>query len=250
MMSYKSDWYSAITNEKEEFLELLEMDPFEYWEENRNPETIVEQELYDGLSVLYSGLYPSLGKKFIERSISVAERALGEKKLENEVCKQFLPKNHARLLRAYVYAKFFGGEDLDCSLLMDASKGFYQWASEGFLDEWDDHSEWALLSSIRLSLLCDSRSKAKDMLLSSPNFKFNGLEKNVLQRLIEGDFSSASLALYTEFYDEIRQPSSSVEYFRDPDMHRIELGLLKVKFFTKGSESLSGKAVISSISKE
>lgn len=174
---------------------------------------------------------------------------LRENKLESDNCKSFFPKNKAKLLRVYAYAKFFKGEGLDCGLLKDAADLFFQSILRDLAGEWNDHSEWALLSAVRLSLVCDLYEKAREFLQKAPNFKFNSTEATILACLAERNFSSVNFGDFIKFYDQVRSPSVNLEYYRDVKMHRIEIGLLKVKFFPDSGEKFTYSEVLNSISR-
>lgn len=55
MISYKSEWNLIFSKDQDDLAEILELDPFEDWEKNRNPEGTAADDFYDGLSILYSG---------------------------------------------------------------------------------------------------------------------------------------------------------------------------------------------------
>ena len=248
MISYKAEWESDFAARKNGYLEVLEkIDRFSHWEQNRNPEVGVEQEFYSGLRIFYADPESRLGKRFIERAIAVAERALDENKLENELCAPFLPKNRAELLRAYVYSKFLLEGEFDCLLLKDAADGIYQWQSKKGI-AWDDFGEWLLLSAVRLALLCEDSDSAVQWLREARKFKYNKVEADILLHIAEGDGSSAVSKAFRAFYDRSRAPKQSIDYFIDFDMHRFELGLLKVTYFPAREESLTPLCVIKSIS--
>ena len=92
------------------------------------PESSVEVTVSDAFGILLGQGDTELAKLFLSRAVELANRAIAEGKLQNEVCRSGLPDNRGRLMRAYSYAKCLLGLPLDGPVLSQASRDCYAWA--------------------------------------------------------------------------------------------------------------------------
>ncbi|HMO86988.1 MAG TPA: hypothetical protein PKC18_18935, partial [Lacipirellulaceae bacterium] len=63
---------------------ILDGDPFRNWEEARLPFISVNGAVRNALDILYSGLDPKLGQRFLDRAWALIERTDQDKKIDAE----------------------------------------------------------------------------------------------------------------------------------------------------------------------
>lgn len=240
--------------------DVLGMDPFATWDQNRMPESSAETQC--GLAIDIACAYPTheMIQPFLSRALNVARRALAEKPLDTDrqMSVRF-PGNRGRLLRVQAYATSLqegGAPDLTklraaCDDLL-ASK---QLAVPTV--EWCNVHESQYLMAVQLALVCGDIKRAHDLLQLDCGFEGLELWVEGLIDLVEslqltpGGSWRASQApeSWIRFFDLIRDPTVKVqELVTSMPLLRLEASLLTDRYLRHPAEPLDWKRVLAGIS--
>ena len=241
-------------------VDVLAMDPFATWDQNRMPENGAETEC--GRAIDIACAYPTheMIQPFLSRALNLVRRALAEKPLDTdrEMSRRF-PGNRGRLLRVQAYATSLqegGAPDLTklraaCDDLL-ASK---QLAVPTV--EWCNVHESQYLMAVQLALVCGDIKRAHDLLQLDCGFEGLELWVEGLIDLVEslqltpGGSWRASQApeSWIRFFDLIRDPTVKVhELVTSSPLLRLEVSLITDRYLGHAGEPLDWKRVLAGIS--
>jgi hypothetical protein len=241
------------------FADVLGMDPFATWDQNRMPESSAETQC--GLAIDIACAYPTheMIQPFLSRALNLARRALAEKPLDTDRAMSLrFPGNRGRLLRVQAYATSLqeGGAP-DLTKLRNACEDML--ASKQLAIptvEWGALQQCQYLVAVQLALVCGDIEHANELLQVDCGFEdlelwAEGLTKLVESLLPPGGSSRASRApeSWIRFFDLIRDPTVKVqELMTSMPLLRLEASLITDRYLRHADEPLDWQRVLAGIS--
>ena len=180
---YRSAWAALMSEHRDDYRELLEMDPFSNWERNAMPESTAERQLGYGLLMLYTDAGEQDARSFLERSRDLVQRAQDEKALEGPRSRKNFPKNRGRLLRAGAYARAVLDESWSPEELLNASRDLEEWCKGYSPRKWDSQAEANHLAAVRLALIGRDPARALSLLASRRFYEWHAEEAALLREI-------------------------------------------------------------------
>lgn len=245
---YRHKWEKIFEADRDFFLSLS--DPYTNWENQRMREILAEHYFSNGLIVLYSEQDRSLWEKFFVASIGIVSRSIEENKFQTGFSAKEFPGNRARGLRVKTYAQFLISGHLDSSSL--------DLAGADFMDSYhnmstDDSSsalgESTYLSALRLFLITNDLTICQSLLDEKRDLFWHEQEHKILKRLVDclqNDNSITDSVLeddYFGFFDEVRDPEYSPEFYLEKEIVSFELSLIACIYFGLDSGELRSSVV-------
>jgi hypothetical protein len=240
--------------------DVLEMNPFATWDQNRMPEYRAEAEC--GYSIDISCAYPThaMIQPFLSRALRVAGRALAEKPLDTdrEMSRRF-PGNRGRLLRVQAYATSLqDGSALDLAKLRNACADLLADKRLAIPTvEWDTLDQSQYLVAVQLALVCGDAEHVHELLQVDCGFEHlelwvEGLTDLVesLQRTPGGSWRASQVPeSWIRFFDLIRDPTVNLrELATSMPLLRLEASLITDRYLRHPGEPLDWKRVLAGIS--
>ncbi|MGA2499388.1 MAG: hypothetical protein ABSH20_16735 [Tepidisphaeraceae bacterium] len=219
------------------------------------PEDTAAQELYFGLDLLYGEVDPKMAVQYIKRCIEVADRAFAEDKFrKGRMCMESFPSNRGLAERVRVYARALLGKKFDAMALRAGAEDIIT-----FFKKSDDpidsqmHAFW--LAAVRMTLIAGEPSRAKAMIREAPSLKWHQKEADLLADIAQAAIEAQPikdrklLERLDKLFDKVRSPKwrGSSRVFGEPNEQRLELGLIRYRYFTSKDGTIDWKEVIESI---
>jgi len=256
-ISYRDYWVSSHEKERVELHTILdELSPFRdnHWERNRSPDGTADDNLRDGLRVLFSGIDENLAIEFLKVSLKVIERATRERKLDRPECEGGRPRNYGRLLRTNVYVKSLLGEPFDRAQALEAAGHYADWCKAVRKSSWDSQDQAYYLIAVRLSLLAGACDQASGLLKAGKKLKWHEKEASLLKALLErskiqefsGDKEKKD---FLAFLDEVRDPRYEAGVFLENVIYPFEIAMIYNMYYEGDGHSLDLQRAIELVSR-
>jgi hypothetical protein len=249
--SYQAIWKQKFQVNRAGLIQILGWDPFRNWELNTGPEGLTEDYLFHGLKILYSQGDADLARRFLERCLLIAERAMAEEKLQSPRCRDNFPLNRGRLLRARAYAQGILGAPWDEATLRQAATDFEQTCAGYPKHKWDELEEDTYLAAVRLALLGADGDRVQRLLSRRRAFRWRAeqheLVKALLPLLRTPAREEALQARFDTYFDQVRDPNFKPEGYMPLDVLRLELSLLRDKYLISSEQQIDWQRTIEAV---
>jgi hypothetical protein len=249
--SYRRAWQEHYKRNEEGYRQMLGDDPFEGFETSSGPQSRCWCDLIIGLNILYSHSNDIAARQFLERVIVVANRILVEDCLKSVRCIAEFPSNRAELMTSLAFARALLNRGLDQAMLVEAAADFEEWNRRSIEDgDWDVLAESDYLHALRLSLIAGDNNRVKRLSAADIIFEFRADEFHILQLLSIGPQyplplkDEALLNRFDVYFDHVRDFLNPPQNVLGCDLTRLELGVIRVKYFGASGGSIDWKEVI------
>jgi len=251
-MEVRELWLAYMQKERDGFDTIFAKDIFADWETYRQPETKAEICLHLALELRMGQDQSGLSKQFLDRSLTVADRVLTERRFRaGNVLDEGPSQARGKTLEAQAFANALLGKGLDSAALRKAAPDFVTWALH---ERWDDHSEDAYLRAVRLLLIAGDTEQAEELLRIRKKFKWHGVQSQVLKAIAASStfpiMDSSLLAQFDAIFDLLRPPyPGNLSGFTHSHMTRIELGAIRDKYFVSPDGEINWDRTVDAISR-
>ena len=240
--------------------DVLGMDPFATWDQNRMPESSAEIECSRAIDIACAYPTHEMIQPYLSRALSLARRALAEKPLDTdrEMSRRF-PGNRGRLLRVQAYATSLQeGSALDLTKLRKACADL---PANKLLAiptvEWGSFEQCQYLVAVQLALVCGDIQHARDLLEVDCGFEDVELWVTGLSELVEslqltpgGSWRASQVPeSWIRFFDLLRDPTVKLHELVTPmPLLRLEASLITDRYLRHACEPLDWSRVLAGIS--
>lgn len=243
-------WRAEWIRREEGLREISSWDPFRDWNRNRMPESSVEDELRVSLVPLLGRGDVALAELFLRRALAIADRAIAEKRLQDELCRFSFPHNRSRLTRARSYAACLLDVSLDEAALSQASRDNYAWAMMPEQPCWDSQIQAYATAAIRLALVAGDQALAAEQLGTRKSFKWHSQEHAILKRIATAapaTLARDDLAALDAYFDVIRDPGFKADVYHETHIVRLEMSIIRYRYFVSKDGSIDWNRVLEQI---
>jgi hypothetical protein len=248
MTSTKSAWKDKYLKDASALGQIAEMDPFRDWDHGSMPEMQVELDLGYAVEILLGDGDTTLARRFLARSVQMAERARMEDKLISPLCKVSFPGNRARMVRAAAYAEGLLGEPLDAAGMLQVARDFHEDVSApGASDDEVDQADH--LSGVTAALIGGDQQLAACQIRTRRRFKWHPQRHRLLLRIASATtpLTADDLAEFDAYFDPLRHPGFKSEIYLNVGMARLEMSVLRSMYYIRPGEPLSWDHVLEQI---
>lgn len=205
------------------FPDILASDIFKDWDRDVMPELAAEIQFECALDIACAYPDHKMIRPFLERSLTIAKRALAEKPLATDpTMSNRFPGNRGHLLRIKSYASgLLDKGALDIASLKQASEDLIgdKVLSEWEPAEWEDLHQTQYLVAVQLALVCGDVSRASDLLKVGCKFEdvkgwHEGLDSllAVIQKSAEGRPQAITMPKeWKAHFDSLRDPTQRIK---------------------------------------
>jgi len=162
-MRNQAFWRDRLESQGDGYARMASSDPFARWEKNRAPELGAKEQLIWALYIAFADPAHELVRRFLTRAVEIADRALAERKFEDELCRGAFPANVGVALRTKAQCLSILTGVTQESLFREASEHFLQYCRDEELG-WDEIARNYYLSGIRSALLAGNPELAREVL--------------------------------------------------------------------------------------
>jgi hypothetical protein len=255
MTSYHQQWIALDSRTRSDLRTILNQDPFEWWEQNRMPESVAEMRFIYALRIACADPASPDCRAFLQQALAVADRAMREGKLVTGRCASAFPENRGRLLRVRAYTEVLLGRPLDEAALRQASADYIGWCAKFGPSDWDSQLQAYYLTAVRAALLGGDATDARQLLATKKRFNWHAEEHDLLTRLagdaVELPLPHARraelLPVMDGYFDKIRDPNYKPQVFLQVHSLRLDLALLRDKYLISPDGRVDGRRAVEAI---
>ena len=191
-------WRARLASQGDGYARMVLRDPYQSWEKNCAPELEAKGQLIWALYIAFADPDHELVRRFLTRGVEIADRALAERKFENEFCRGAFPGNVAVALRTKAQCLSILTGVTQESLFREASKHFLQFCHQEEGEEgWHPIAQNYYLSGIRSALLAGDHELAQAVQRAGQAADHRE-ESRILEVLIAAARSGAGLSTRTQ----------------------------------------------------
>ena len=229
---------------------MVSWDPYRSWGKNCAPELAAKEELIWGLKVAFSDPDHELVQRFLTRGVEITDRALVERKFENELCISGFPANIAVALRTKAQCLSIITGMTQEDLFREAGGHFLKFCREE--NGWDSIAQNYYLSGIRTTLLAGDYELAQAV-YQTGQAPEHSEEPRILEQLISaartGERSpSKTRADLDKLFEKTRDP----RYNQKPPLNVIvgpfEIACVRDKYVVSQDGKIDWRRVIGDFS--
>jgi hypothetical protein len=254
--TYRRLWRELLEKDHADLAEILSHDDlFEDWGRDHMPEVAAEEELHAGLDLLYGDVDPKMANQYLKRCIAVANRALAEDKFrKSRWCKAGFPENRGQAERVRQYARALLGQHLNTEALLSAADDIVQYFRQ-HADWPDSHTQARWLGAVRMTFVAGKPGRALKLVEEAGSLEWHQKEADLLAVIAREAVvaqpvrNDKLLQRLDRIFDKVRSPRwhGPAKVFNEPDEQRLELGVIRYKYFVSKDRSIDWDAVIESI---
>jgi len=198
-------WRERLASQGDGYARMVSRDPYQSWEMNCAPDLEAKEQLIWALYIAFADPGHELVRRFLTRGVEIADRALAERKFENEFCRGAFPGNLAVALRTKAQCLSILTGVTRESLFREASKHFLQFCHQEEVEVeveeeeegWDLIAQNYYLSGIRSALLAGDHELARAVHLAGQATDHKE-ELRILEALIAAASSGARPSARTQ----------------------------------------------------
>ncbi len=249
-------WSRLIEPDLSGFQEGAESDQFEDWSAIQNFGSAAWSELSYGLEIAYGRMNSKLVALFMDRSKSIATRAIKEDDWERGPARKDLhPRSRGIAQVVLVYARGLLGESPSLAPMLSGASDLMAWANRQD-DYAPDITHAFALYAARCYLIGGDAEQALEVMRAF-DYRFHAREASVLKAVCKAAVATPSGPIadvkvrdrLESYFDRVRHPNfRGYKYFDLPSVQRWEYALIRQKWFVSKSRRLGWKAAVKSVS--
>ena len=223
-------WQAQYEINKKDYFEILKKDAFSDWEKIKLPGFIASAEFLFSLKILFAGGDWELARPFLQRTFTLADRAIREdifEKLKDEPGNNYY-LGKARVFCRKVYANTILNGDIDAELLRSAAQNIREaYANSKPVPGYGVMDEYNILRGVLIALVVgDGDLAAAIFNLRRGKKRYNSDFFGVLKQFVENGTSQESLDALFEYLKKTANPNFGAHLSVETHTHQFELALL------------------------
>lgn len=199
--------------------------------------------LETGIVLLRANYSGPEAKQILERSLSIVDRAIKEKKYASKRAEFWFPGNRASTWRTHVFARAFLGLGMDLEALRNAAGDFEAFCAKMGRPEWSQFGPENYHEAVRLALITRDIPYARKLMTSKRNFG-SALQQHRLWTKLLTTLDDANSPLNdSKLLDRMDSLFDRMRHPHKPAIAALEMAIIRYQYFESGGAIDLTKAI-------